>query len=106
MNIAYKAGNYKLRSGARTTYIDHVSIAGWAQIPFCSGGNFITKQYVFGTFINNSTSDTTSAATFNATRSELLRDQIRTGLASCAAANGTLDVDDARHSAATAGCQS
>jgi hypothetical protein len=38
---------------------------------------------VFGIFINNSTSDTTSSATFNATKAELLREQIHAGLASC-----------------------
>lgn len=84
MNLAYKAGNYKLcTNGPCTTYVDHISIAGWAQIPFCSGGGSTTKQYVFGIFINNSTSDTTSSNTFNATKAELLREQIHAGLASC-----------------------
>jgi hypothetical protein len=83
MNLAYKAGNYKICGATCATYVDHISIAGWAQIPFCSGGAFTSKQYVFGLFINNSTSDATSSATFNATKSELLREQIRAGLASC-----------------------
>ncbi len=83
MNLAYKAGNYKICGTTCATYVDHISIAGWAQIPFCSGGATTYKQYVFGLFINNSTSDTTSSATFNATKAELLREQIHAGLASC-----------------------
>jgi hypothetical protein len=83
MNLAYKAGNYKICGATCATYVDHISIAGWAQIPFCSGGAAASRQYVFGLFINNSTSDTTSSATFQATKAELLREQIHAGLASC-----------------------
>ena len=83
MNLAYKAGNYKICGATCATYVDHISIAGWAQIPFCSGSTTTFKQYVFGVFIYNSTSDATSSATFNATKSELLREQIHAGLASC-----------------------
>jgi hypothetical protein len=83
MNLAYKAGNYKICGATCATYVDHISIAGWAQIPFCSGGSFTYKQYVFGLFINNSTSDATSSATFNTTKAELLREQIHAGLATC-----------------------
>jgi hypothetical protein len=83
MDLAYKAGNYKICGATCATYVDHIAIAGWAQIPFCSGGSFTSKQYVFGVFINNSTSDSASSATFNATKSELLREQIHAGLASC-----------------------
>ena len=83
MDLAYKAGNYKIcTNGPCTTYVDHISIMGWAQIPICSGSSAPTKQYEFGIFINNSTSDTTSSATFNATKSELLREEIHAGLAS------------------------
>jgi hypothetical protein len=84
MDLAYKAGNYKLcTNGPCTTYVDHVTIAGWASLPSCSGAVMTHKQYVFGVFINNSTSDATSSATFNATKSELLREQIHASLASC-----------------------
>jgi hypothetical protein len=83
MNLAYKAGNYKICGATCATYVDHISIAGWAQIPFCGGNLVTTRQYVFGLFINNSTSDATSSATFNATKAELLREQIHAGLASC-----------------------
>ncbi|HTP08326.1 MAG TPA: serine hydrolase, partial [Anaerolineae bacterium] len=84
MDLAYKAGNYKICGVTCATYVDHIAIAGWAQIPFCNGAVLTYKQYVFGLFINNSTSDTTSSATFNATKAELLREQIHDGLASCA----------------------
>ena len=84
MDLAYKAGNYKLcTNGPCTTYVDHITIAGWASLPFCSGATLTHTQYVFGVFINNSTSDATSSATFNATKSELLREQIHASLASC-----------------------
>jgi hypothetical protein len=85
MNLAYQAGNYKICDATCASYVDHVAIAGWARIPYCGAGGFAAREYVFGLFINNSTSDTTSGDTFNATRAELLREQIRAGLASCAA---------------------
>ena len=84
MNLAYKAGDYKLcTSDGCATYVDHISIAGWAEIPFCGSSNPAFRQYVFGLFIYNSTNDTTSSNTFNATKAELLREQIHAGLASC-----------------------
>lgn len=83
MNLAYKAGNYKICGSTCASYVDHISIAGWAQIPFCGAGNPASRQYVFGVFIYNSTSDTTSGNTFNATKAELLREQIHAGLATC-----------------------
>jgi hypothetical protein len=93
MDLAYKAGNYKICGATCTTYVDHIDIAGWAKIPFCSGSAITYKEYVFGVFITNSTSDTTSGATFTATKAELLREQIRAGLLSCASASKSLDVD-------------
>ena len=85
MDLAYQAGNYKICDATCASYVDHVAIAGWARIPYCTEAGFASKEYVFGVFINNSTSDTTASATFAATRAELLREQIRAGLASCAA---------------------
>jgi len=80
--LAYKAGNYKIcTSEGCATYLDHISIFGYAEIPFCDGGG--PREYVFGLFIANSTSDEDSGNTFDATRAELLREQIRAGLASC-----------------------
>ncbi len=80
--LAYKAGGYKICTSAGcATYVDHLSIFGYASIPFCDGGG--TREYAFGVFINDSTSDSDSEATFTATKAELLREQIRDGLASC-----------------------
>jgi hypothetical protein len=82
MELAYKAGNYKIcTSGGCATYVDHISIFGYAQIPFC--GVSTPRQYVFGVYIYNSTSDTLSSNAFTATKAELLREQIHAGLASC-----------------------
>jgi len=81
MNLAYKAGNYKICGGTCATYVDHISIFGYAKIPFCDAGG--PREFVFGVYINNSTSDTTSSATFTAVKAELLREQIHDGLASC-----------------------
>jgi hypothetical protein len=83
MDLAYKAGNYKLcgPSGCNVSYVDDVAIFGWAKIPFCDAGG--PRQFVFGTYIYDSTSDTGSTAAFNSTKAELLREQIHAGLASC-----------------------
>jgi hypothetical protein len=82
INLAYKAGNYKIcTSGGCATYVDHVSIFGYAHIPFCDTNG--PRDYVFGVFIYNSTSDDDSSATFEATKAELLREQIHDGLATC-----------------------
>lgn len=82
MDLEYKAGNYKIcTNGTCSTYVDHISIFGYAKIPFCDGGG--ARQFVFGTYIYNSTSDANSSATFNAVKAELLREQIRAGLATC-----------------------
>jgi hypothetical protein len=80
--LAYKAGNYKIcTSGGCATYVDHISIFGYAQIPFCDVGG--PRDYTFGIFIYNATSDEDSSNTFTATKAELLREQIRDGLATC-----------------------
>lgn len=84
MDLAYKAGDYKICGATCDTYVVHFAIAGWAQVPFCSGLTMTYKQYVFGLFINNSTNDVAARATFEDTRAELLREQIHAGLASCA----------------------
>jgi phosphatidylethanolamine-binding protein (PEBP) family uncharacterized protein len=80
--LAYKAGNYTICTSENcATYVAHASIFGHAQIPFCDGGG--PHKYVFGLFINDSTSEDDLDATFTATKAELLREQIRAGLASC-----------------------
>jgi len=80
--LAYKAGGYKLcTSDECATYVVHLSIFGYAQIPFCDAGG--PRDYVFGLFITNATSEDDAEDTFDAARAELLREQIRAGLASC-----------------------
>lgn len=84
MDLAYKAGNYKICVNASCSdYRDHISIAGWASIPFCTGTVMQNREFVFGLFIYNSTSDATSSAAFSSAKGELLREQIRDGMASC-----------------------
>ncbi len=83
MDLAYKAGNYNLcTSVACTSLMYDIAISGWAKIPFCDAGG--PRQFVFGTFINTATNPTNSAAAFNSTKAELLREQIHAGLATCA----------------------
>jgi hypothetical protein len=77
--LAYKAGNYGICTSKACVY--HISIFGYADIPFCDAGG--AREYVFGLFIYNATSEEDSSNTFTATKAELLREQIRRGLASC-----------------------
>jgi hypothetical protein len=85
MNLAYKAGNYKICTDLScTTYKDHISIFGTASIPQCIGQ---PQQYVFGLYIYNATSDTNSANAFNLTKAELLRGPIHDGLANWTCGN-------------------
>ena len=84
MDLAYKAGNYKICTSANcATYLDHYSVAGWASVPFCTGTVVAPREFVFGIFLANSTSDATVQTAFNAAKGELLREQIRDGMASC-----------------------
>jgi hypothetical protein len=82
MDLAYKAGNYSLCTTLTcTSLIYDMAISGWAKIPFCDTGG--PRQFVFGTFINTATNLSTAYAAFNSTKTELLREQIHDGLASC-----------------------
>ncbi len=81
MDLAYKAGNYKICGTTCATYDDDIAIFGYAKIPFC--GLNSPREYVFGIYIYNATSDTNSSNAFNATKAELLREQIQSGLATC-----------------------
>jgi uncharacterized repeat protein (TIGR01451 family) len=84
MDVAYKAGNYKICvNNDCSDYRDHISISGWAEVPFCSATTIDPREYVFGVFIYNSTSDATSGQAFTSAKGELLREQIRDGMASC-----------------------
>ncbi len=95
MDLAYKAGNYNLCNGTNCTWQYDIAIAGWAKIPFCNGTG--PAEYVFGVYISNASSSTNSSAAFNATKAELLREQIHAGLASCAAKFHLLALPVIRH---------
>jgi len=73
--LAYKAGGYDI-SG-----MYYRSIFGYAEIPFCNAEE--PHQYVFGIFIADATDKDNANDTFDITKAELLREQIRAGLASC-----------------------
>jgi hypothetical protein len=90
MNVAYKAGSYTICESSCSRVAEYYSIAGWVQIPFCSGGAPAPRDYVFGMFLHGGTDSsysdgktTLTAQNFLAAKSELLREQIVAGLASC-----------------------
>jgi len=73
--LSYKAGGYDI-SG-----MYYRSIFGYAEIPFCNTEE--PRQYVFGIFIADATDKDNADDTFDITKAELLREQIRAGLGSC-----------------------
>jgi hypothetical protein len=91
MNLAYKAGNYVGCENNSCSHVaEYIAIAGWVEIPFCSGGAPAPQDYVFGIFLHGATDNswssaktTVAAQNFLAAKSELLREQITAGLASC-----------------------
>jgi hypothetical protein len=90
MNLAYKAGSYTICSDSCSHIADYYSITGLVEIPFCSGGTPTLQDYVFGVFLHGGTDNsystgktTVTAQNFLAAKSELLREQIVAGLASC-----------------------
>jgi hypothetical protein len=90
MNLAYKAGSYEICSDSCSHIAEYYSITGWVEIPFCSGGTPTLQDYVFGIFLHGGTDssystgkNTLTVQNFSAAKSELLREQITAGLASC-----------------------
>jgi hypothetical protein len=90
MNLAYKAGSYEICDASCTNVGEYYAISGWVEIPFCSGGAPALQDYVFGLFLHGGTDsswvsgkNTLTVQNFNAAKSELLREQIAAGLASC-----------------------
>ena len=91
MNVAYKAGNYVLCANDYCTNVDEdISIAGWFQIPFCTDSGTTYSEYVWGIMFANkpydgwtSTTVTPTDKTFTKAKSELMREQIQAGMASC-----------------------
>jgi hypothetical protein len=88
MNVAYKAGSYTLCPASGP--IEDLDIAGWFQVPICTSGAATYAEYTWGIYFANAprSACTTSASTadnnFTAAKSELLREQIQAGMASCA----------------------
>lgn len=90
MNVAYKAGNYVLCPTSCTNVLEDIAISGWFQLPFCSASGTVYQQYEWGiSFANVPTNgwfsgDNTQAdQNFTAAKSELMREQIKAGMASC-----------------------
>lgn len=108
MNLAYKAGSYSGSDGPSATALtEWLSIAGWAQIPFCSGGSILPRQFVFGTYLHAANDSsyfsgkiTAADLNFGAAKTELLREQIRAGLASCLPARYSMSSTQAQTSPA------
>jgi hypothetical protein len=78
----YKAGGYTLCPSSPC--FEYRSVAGSAEIPVCTRGAIGTRTYVWGIFIDGSTSGTAADNTFNAAKAEPLREPIRTALSTWA----------------------
>jgi hypothetical protein len=98
MNVAYKAGNYVIcTNNSCTDVVEDISISGWFQLPVCSASGTTYAEYVWGIMFANepydgwtSSTDTQTDKNFTTAKSELMREQIAAGMASC---NGkSLDV--------------
>ncbi len=77
IRTAWKGGSYGWNG------VHWRSLAGWAQIPFCSNsGVLVPRQYVFGVFIDEATNEAAANSTLGNTAAEPLREQIRAGLQS------------------------
>lgn len=96
MDLGYKAGNYNLCADDDcTSLVYDISITGWASIPFCTGTSVGDREYAFGVFIEQATSQATAGLAFSSSKAELLREQINAGMSSCFAAYLSLDIDSA-----------
>ena len=75
----YKAGGYTLCPSSPC--LEYRSVAGSAEVPVCLRGTISSRTYVWGIFIDGSTSGTAADNTFNAAKAEPLREPIRSALA-------------------------
>jgi hypothetical protein len=82
MDMRQKSGSYDI---GNPCCLQYRTIAGWAKIPFCSGGVVVPREYVFGIFIVEAIS---AQQAFNTARVELLREQIRAALQGFPACSG------------------
>ena len=77
----YKAGGYTL---CTPNCLEYRSVAGTAEIPQCTRGGTGSRNYVWGIFIDGSSSAAAADGTFNAAKAEPLREPIRSALATWA----------------------
>lgn len=80
-----KAGGY---SCITSDCLFYTSIAGWAQIPFCSGTTVVPQGYVFGLFVDGADTQAEVDAGYGV-RGELLREPLRAALGNWAACAAT-----------------
>ncbi|TMQ10438.1 MAG: serine hydrolase [Deltaproteobacteria bacterium] len=78
----YKAGGYTLCPSSPC--LEYRSVAGSAEIPQCTRGLVGSRSFVWGIFIDGSTSATAANNTFNAAKAEPLREPIRSALSTWA----------------------
>jgi uncharacterized protein (TIGR03437 family) len=91
MDLGYKSGAMaQCVQNDCSSVSESLSIAGWAKVPYCSGGQNVSRELVFGMFISGAPDLgyrpgklTLAKQTFVAARAELLREVIRDGLSSC-----------------------
>jgi hypothetical protein len=89
MNVAYKAGSYVLCPSSGPV-VEDLDIAGWFQVPVCTAGGATYAEYTWGIYLANApksgcnSNTSTADNNFTAAKSELLREQIQAGMASCA----------------------
>ena len=91
MNVAYKAGNYVIcTNNSCTNVVEDIAIAGWFQLPVCSASATTYAEYVWGIMFSNEPYNgwtpqtvTQTDNNFTIAKSELLREQIQAGMASC-----------------------
>ncbi|EPX58893.1 hypothetical protein D187_003608 [Cystobacter fuscus DSM 2262] len=74
----YKAGNYTLCGSG--SCLEHISVAGVAEVPRCSLGVTSTQNYVWGIFISGASNKTAAGNTFHSAKVEPLREPIRAAL--------------------------
>jgi hypothetical protein len=77
----YKAGGYTL---CPSSCFEYRSVAGSAEIPQCTRGLIGSRNYVWGIFIDGSSSAAAADSTFNAAKAEPLREPIRAALSTWA----------------------
>jgi hypothetical protein len=78
----YKAGGYTLCPSSPC--LEYRSVAGSAEIPQCTRGLVGNRTYVWGIFIDGSSSAAAADGTFNAAKAEPLREPIRAALSTWA----------------------